>query len=164
MTKYILIFLSALTLGIMSGYGVTLTYYGHEIATAMFLLQEEEIIMMEEAAHEAYLKEPPAVAVWALENYVNTMDRLKKERSSVATDNPFLVLTPDDSLVLAHARLCILNENLSKYAKSRYHLEAAVAHIPAAGLPGIANQADLIRLMKEMDRRYRGPEQRIAQE
>ena len=143
---------------------MTLAYYGHDITNAVFLLQEEEIVKMEEAAHAAYIEEPPAVAVWALENYVDTVERLKQEREAGRSDNPYLVLTPDASLVMAHARLALLHHNLRDETKSDYHLEEAMAHNRRARLAGIEDKEDLIRLMNNIDNRYRVTDRRLALE
>ena len=78
---------------------------------------------------EAYHNQPNQVAVWALESYINTLNRLIEERSHANVENPYAFLTPIDSLVIAHTRIGQLCKKMGDVEKSKYHLQQAMLHI-----------------------------------
>ena len=65
--------------GCVLGVFITMAYMGHTLATGMFVLQEGEVCKIGGAAEDAYYNEPNEVAVWALENYIKTLNELKEE-------------------------------------------------------------------------------------
>ena len=136
-----------LVIGFGLGFIFSAAYFGHVAATSMFLLQEKEIFELEEATEKAYYNQPNEVAIWALENYIDTLNKLKEERSSADVENPYFILSPDYSLAIAHARLWKLCKEMNNSEKSRYHLEQAISHCKP-----IATEEDLIRLLANLDR------------
>lgn len=136
-----------LAIGLVLGFIFSAAYFGHTISTSMFMLQEKEIFELEEATEKAYYNQPIEVAIWALENYIDTLNRLKEERSSADVENPYFILSPDSSLAIAHARLWKLYKEVNNSEKSRYHLEQAISHGK-----GLATEEDLIRLLANLDK------------
>ena len=63
-------------IGCILGVILNMTYFGHKVATVMFMLQEKEISKIGEAAEDAYYNQPNEVAVWALESYIKTLRTL----------------------------------------------------------------------------------------
>ncbi len=153
MKKTIILVLIALVIGFAAGYVIAMAFYGYKIASAMFMLQEKEIFEMEETAVQAYHNQPNEVAVWALENHINTLNRLKEERSSAEVENPYFFLSPDQSLVLAHTRLGQLYKRMNHLEKSKYHFERAMSHIENSRLKVIKTEADLIDFINRLDQK-----------
>ncbi|MHC4424197.1 MAG: hypothetical protein ACYSWR_05955 [Planctomycetota bacterium] len=153
MRKTIVFTLLGFVIGLVLGCIITMAFYGHTTASAMFMLQEKEIFEMEEAAVQAYHNEPNEVAIWALENYINTLNRLKKERSSAEVENPYFILSPVQSLAIAHARIGQLYRKTGNVEKSRYHFEQAMSHIKNSKLKVIKTEADLIDFINSLDQK-----------
>jgi tetratricopeptide (TPR) repeat protein len=151
MRKTIIFTVLGFAIGLALGCIITMASTGYKIATAMFMLQEKEIYEMEEAAVQAYHNQPNEVAIWALENYIKTLNRLKEERSSAEVENPYLILSPAQSLVLTHARLGQLYKKMGYVEKSKHNFEQAMANIESAGLKAIKTEEDLIALIKRLD-------------
>ena len=151
MKKTIIITIITVIIGFTAGGIIAISYFAPGMSSAMFMLQEVEIAMMEEAAVQAYSDEPNEVAVWALENHIKTLNRLKEERSSAEVEDPYVIISPDQSLVLTHTRLGLLYKKMNNQLKSTHHFEQAMSHIENARLRGIKNQDDLITLVNRMD-------------
>lgn len=105
MKKTIILSSFPLIIGIGIGFFGFMAYYGSGLAKSMFMFQEMEVIEFEEAAVDAYHNQPPEVAIWALEYNVNSMNTIKEQRASADVENPYILLTPDISLVFSHGRL-----------------------------------------------------------
>ena len=151
MKKTIIFTLLGFVIGVALGHIITMASQGYEIASAMFMLQEKEIFEMEEAAVQAYYNEPNEVAVWALENHIKTLNRLKEERSSAEVENPYFIFPPFQPLVFTHTRLGQLYKKMGYIEKSRHNFEQAMSNIENAGLKGIKTEEDLIAFMNRLD-------------
>ena len=153
MRKTIILVLIALVIGFAAGYVMAMAFYGYKIASGMFMLQEKEIFEMEEAALQAYHNQPNEVAIWALENYINTLNRVKEERSSAGVENPYFILSPIQSLAFSHARIGQLYKKMGNVEKSKYHFEQAMSHIENSRLKVIKTEADLIDFINRLDQK-----------
>lgn len=151
MRKTIIFTLLGFVTGLALGLITTMAFTGYKIASAMFVLQEKEIFEMEEAAIQAYYNEPNEVAIWVLDNYINRLSKLKEERSSTEVEEPYVFLSPDYSLVLAHARLGQLYKKMGHVEKSRRNFEQAMSNIENARLGVIKTEEDLIAFMNRLD-------------
>jgi len=127
MKKTIIFSLLALVIGIVTGLVGGIAYFGPGMARSMFMFQEAEVVRFEEAAVDAYHNQPTEVAIWALEYNINTMNMFKEQRASADTEDPYVLLTPDISLVFSHARLSQLYKKLNNEDKYKYHVEKAIA-------------------------------------
>ena len=153
MKKTIIFTLLGLVIGFAAGYVTNMAVSGYKIASCMFMLQEGEIVMMEKAAQKAYANQPTAVAIWALENYINTLKRVKEERAPAKNDKPYFLLRPDQSLTFAHARLGLIYKKMKNHAKSAHHFEQAMLHIKNTKLKAIKTEDDLIYLITRLDQK-----------
>ena len=115
-----------------------------------FRYEEMEIGIMEETAQKAYHNQPAATAIWALENFICVLNRVKSERAPSESENPYFILIPNQSLILAHTRLALLYEKMNDYTKSTYHFERAMTNSKNAGLKAIETQTDLINLVNRI--------------
>lgn len=79
MKKTIILTLLGFVIGLAIGCIATMAFLGHKLASSMFVLQEKKIFEMEEASVKAYYDQPAEVAIWALENYISTLNKLKEE-------------------------------------------------------------------------------------
>ena len=155
MRKTIIFTLLAFVIGLALGYIITTAFTGYKIASAMFMLQEQEILEMEEVAVQAYYNEPNEVAVWALENHIKTLNRLKEERSPSDVENPYFILSPAQSLVCTHARLGQLYKKMGCVEKSKHNFEQAMSNIENAKLKAIKTVEDLVALINRLDKGIR---------
>jgi len=147
MRKKIALAILCLAIGFIAGYIFNMTYTTAKLARAMFMLQEKEIFQMEEAAVRAYYTEPNEVAVWALENQINTLNKLKEERSQTDVNQPYW---PDQSLALLHARLGQLYNKMNNSEKSNYHFDQALYYSKLA-LKNVNTREDLLKLVTKID-------------
>jgi len=141
-----------LAIGCILGGILSTAYLGHKVATGMFMLQEKEIFEMGEAAEEAYYNHPNEVAVWALESYIKTLNKVKEERSPAEVENPYFILSPDTDLVFAHARLGKLYKKMGNAEKSRYHFEQAISHSKYAKVKWLNTEEDCVRMLDALDK------------
>jgi len=151
MRKTIIFTLLGFVIGLAVGHIVTLAFFGYKTARAMFMLQEKEIFEMEDATVQAYHNQPNEVAIWALENHIKTLNRLKEERSSAGVENPYFILSPAQSLVSTHTRLGQLYKKMGYVEKSKHNFEQAMSNIENARLKAIKTEEDLIALIKRLD-------------
>ncbi|MHC4115461.1 MAG: hypothetical protein ACYSSL_09120 [Planctomycetota bacterium] len=155
MKKTIIFTLLGFVIGLALGYIGTMASTGYKIASAMFMLQEKEIIEMEEVAVQAYYNEPNEVAVWALENHIKTLNRLKEERSSSGVEDPYWILFPAQSLVFTHARLGQLYNKMGCIEKSKHNFEQAMSNLENANLKAIKTGEDLVAFINRLDKEIR---------
>jgi hypothetical protein len=106
---------------------------------------------MEEASVDAYYNQPAEVAVWALENYISTLNRLKEERASFEVENPYFLLRPDPSIVFSHARLGQLYKKLNNTGKHKYHFEQAMSKSKEINFPAFDTEEKLIDFIHRVD-------------
>jgi hypothetical protein len=142
-----------LVAGFALGYIVSMANSGHKVAQGMFLLQEMEVIHMQEAAMQAYFNESNEVAVWALENCVETLNRLTDERSPADVENPFIMLVPDQFFVLSHARLGLLYKKMGEVEKSKYNFDQAISLRKRTKMKAFDNEENLIEFLTELDKK-----------
>lgn len=152
MWKKIGLIVLCLVIGCVLGVVLNTAYLGHKVARAMFLLQEKEIFKIGEAAEDAYYNQPNEVAVWALENYVKTLNDLKEERGHAGVENPYIILSPDTDLVFAHARLGKLYKQMGNAEKSEYHFKQAISLSKNISLICINTEEDCLRILDALDK------------
>ncbi len=155
MRKTIIFTLLGFVIGLAVGFIITVAFFGPKTAQVMFMLQEKEIYEMEDAAVQAYHNQPNEVAIWALENYIKTLNKLKEQRSSAEVENPYLILSPARSLVLTHTRLGQLYKKMGHVEKSKHNLEQAMSNIEKAGLKVIKTEEDLIAFINRLDQKIK---------
>jgi len=143
-----------LAIGCVLGVILSTVYFGHKLATGMFMLQEKEIFEMGETAEDAYYNQPNEVAVWALESYIKTLNKVKEERSHAGVENPYFILSPDTDLVFAHARLGKLFKQMGDTEKSRYHFEQAISHSKYTKLKCFNTEEDCVRMLDTLDKMH----------
>lgn len=141
-----------LVIGCVLGGILSMAYFGHTLATGMFMLQEKEICKMGETAEDAYYRQPNEVAVWALENYIKTLNEVKDERNQAGVKDPYFILSPDIDLVLAHARLGRLYKQMGNDEKSRYYFEQAISHSKHTKMKKLDTEEDCMRMLDELDK------------
>jgi tetratricopeptide (TPR) repeat protein len=154
MWKKIGLIILCLAIGCGLGVVFSISYMGRTLAIGMFTLQEKEIFNMGEAAEDAYYNEPNEVAVWALLNYIKTLNELKEERRPAKVKSPYFVLSPDTDLVFAHARLGKLYKQMGNTEKSQYHFEKAIFYSKDAGPKSIKTQEDCLMMLDCLDKAH----------
>ena len=154
MKKYIIPVVLSLLIGSGLGYLLSMAHYGHVIAKGMFMLQEKEIAEMEKSVHKAYLDKPIAVGIWALENYINTLNRIIEERSSSHSKvkSPYFILSPETDLMLAHGRLALLYKKNNKTEKFKYHFGQALSQSKKSKFL-IETEQELIACLEKLDKK-----------
>lgn len=150
MKKTITLISVGVVFGVVAGYFGGMVLYRHSVATFMLSSQEMEIIEFEDCAVDAYYNEPTEAAVWAMETFIGTLNRLKEERSSSGGEN-YLFLRPDESLMCSHARLGQLYKKLNNSEKSTYHFEQAMAKRKETDRPPFATDEELIAFVHKAD-------------
>jgi L-ribulose-5-phosphate 3-epimerase UlaE len=141
-------------IGCVLGVVLSMAYLGRTMATGMFMLQEKEILNIGEAAEDAYYNEPNEVAVWALENYIKTLNELKEERKPAKVKNPYFILTPDIDLLFAHARSGKIYKQMGNDEKSQYHFEQAISHSKNTRLKSLNTQEDCLKMLDAIDKSH----------
>ena len=154
MWKKIGLVVLCLAIGFVLGVILDMAYTGHNLATAMFMLQEKEIFKIGEAAEDAYYNQPNEVAVWALVNYIKTLNEVKEERGHAGVENPYFILSPDIDLVFAHARLGKLYKQMGNAEKSRYHFEQTISHSKYTKLKCFNTEEDCVRMLDALDKAH----------
>lgn len=154
MWKKIGLVVLGIVIGCILGAVLSMAYLGRTMATGMFSLQEKEIFNIGEAAEDAYYNEPNEVAVWALENYIKTLNNLKEERKSVSVKNPYFILTPNIDLFFAHARLGKIYKQIGNDEKSRYHLEQAIPYSKNSQCTFVNTQEDCLKMLEHLDKEH----------
>ena len=152
MWKKIGLVVLCLAIGCVLGVVLSMAYSGHKLATVMFMLQEKEIFKMGEAAEDAYYNQPNEVAVWALENQIKRLNKVKEERSAAGVENPYFMLSPDTDLVFAHLRLGKLYKQMGSDEKSRYNFEQAISLGKNTRLKCINTEEDCLRTLDALDK------------
>ena len=154
MWKKIGLVVLGLVVGCVLGVFLSMAYLGRTIATGMFLLQEKEVLNIGKAAEDAYYNEPNEVAVWALENYIKTLNELKEERKPAKVKNPYFILTPDIDLFLAHARLGKIYKQMGNDEKSRYNFEQAISLSKNTGPKGLNTEDDCLKMIDYLEKTH----------
>jgi hypothetical protein len=149
--KTIIFSLLALVIGITTGLVGGMAYFGHGMASFMVMVQESGIIEFEEAAVDAYRNQPTEVAIWALEHNINSINEIKDQRASADVEDPYILLTPDISLVFSHGRLSQLYKKMNNEDKHKYHLDKAMALFKETHLPGFDSEDKLIDFINKLD-------------
>ncbi|MHC4264657.1 MAG: hypothetical protein ACYSUK_01845 [Planctomycetota bacterium] len=154
MWKKIVLVSLCLVVGFVIGCILTMAYTGHTMATTMFMLQEKEIFEMEEVAVQAYYNEPNEVAVWALENCISTLNRVKEERSIPEVEDPYHILSPIYSLTICHAMLGQLYKKMGEPAKSQKNFEQAISYgrLVFLGIDFDKREEALVKLLNIIER------------
>jgi tetratricopeptide (TPR) repeat protein len=143
-----------IAIGCVLGVFLSMAYMGHTLAVGMFFLQEKELVNIGEAAEDAYHNEPNQVGIWALENYIKTLNNLKEERKSINVKNPYFILSPDTDLLFAHARLGKIYKQLGNDEKSRYHFEQAISYSKNTKCQSLNTQEDCEKMIDALDKSH----------
>ena len=151
MKKNIAIFTGGLVIGIVLSAIIVLSYIMPRNASSMFMLQEQEIVKQGEEAYKAYLHEETPVSIWALERYVDALNRIIEERTSADVDDPYFMLHPEIDLVLAHGRLGILYRGDDNIEKSQYHFNQALSYAAKRDKNYIRTEEELISYLRQID-------------
>lgn len=149
--KALFLTLVVFIIGLVIGFVGTLDYFGHTTATLMLLNQEMEIVEFEGSTVDAYYNQPTEVAIWALENYINTLNRVKEEHALADTEKPYILFSPDRSLALSHARLVLLYKKLNDPEKCKYHFEMATSQTKGINLSAFDTEEKLIEFIHKLN-------------
>ncbi len=152
MWKKVVLVILYFAIGCISGGILSMAYLGHNLAKGMFMLQEKEIFEMGEAAEDAYYNQPSEVAVWALENYIKTLNKIKEERGHAGLENPYVILDPDTDLVFAHARLGKLYRQMGNAERSEYNFKQAISCSRDTCFKYISTEEDCLVILDGLDK------------
>ncbi|MFH1857024.1 MAG: hypothetical protein ABH836_07390 [Candidatus Omnitrophota bacterium] len=144
--KTIIIILCLLFTGSI-GYIFAVMRFGFSTAKTMFMLQEREIWQFGEAAKEAYFKEPSIIGIWALENYINVLNRVKLERSSSKKENPYFMLSPNRDIMISHTRIALLYKKMQNQSEYKVHIKEALLFFNN----GNAIEEELLEFVRKLD-------------
>jgi len=149
--KAIFVSLTAFVIGLAIGGIATMAYSGFKFSSTIFMFQEREIFEMEAASEKAYYEQPAEVAIWALENYISTLNRVKEERGSAGAESPYFILSPDRSLIYSHARLGQLYKKLNNDEKQKYHFDMAMSKSKEIKFPKFDTEEQLVDFIHRLD-------------
>ena len=152
--KTIAFTITGLVIGIGLGSIGSIAYLGRELATDMFMLHDAELIRTEDAAIKAYLNESPEIGIWALENYINTMNRVFKEREIEDNQHVFVLLKPKTTLRYAHVRLALLYEKTGNDLKRKENFEKAFEYCDSVKIEREHLEEKLIEIVTKLDSQF----------
>lgn len=155
MKKIIVFTFLGLVIGIGLGGIFTMTYYGHKVAKAMFMLQEVELIRNKDAAIQAYLNESPEIGIWVLENSISAINRLIKEREIENNKHLFLMISPKATLRDAYVRLALLYEKIGNDLKRKENLEKAFEYCNSTNIERGLLEERLIQTVTKLDSKFK---------
>jgi len=141
-----------LVLGIIVGVIATVFFIVPDMVKSMFMLQEYEFIRNEDTAIEAYLNEPPEIGIWALQNYINSINQALNDRGLEKAHASFFLISPKNSLGFAHARLALLYEKKGDELKKDEHTSKAFEYIKSAA---INSEEKLFQLVITLDENHK---------
>ena len=141
-------------IGIVLGSIGSMAYLGHELATGMFMLHDAELVRNEDSAIQAYLNESPEVGIWALENYINSMNQVMKERETEDNQYLFVLIRPKTTLRFAHVRLALLYEETGNDLKRKENLDKAFEYYDSIKIEREILEKKLIELVTKVDRQF----------
>lgn len=151
--KTIVFTIIGLVIGLVIGIGLgsigSIAYLGPKLAKGMLSLQETELVRNEESAIQAYLNESPEVGIWALENYINSINQVMKEREVEDNQHLFFLIRPTMTLRLAHVRLALLYEKTGNDLKRKENLDKAFEYCDSI------KEKKLIELLIKDDSQFR---------
>jgi len=153
--KTIAFTITGLVIGIGLGIIGSITYLGRELATNMFILHDMELAMNENSTIQAYLNESPEVGIWALENYIKTMNRVIKERKVDNNQPSFMMIRPEPTLRFAHARLALLYEKTGNDLKRKENFEKAFEYCESMKMKRELLEEKLIELVTKLDSQFK---------
>lgn len=143
-----------LVIGIVLGSIGSMAYLGPTLTRAMFLLHETELFRNEDSAIQAYLNESPEVGIWALENYVNTMNQVIKEREIEDNQHVFVLIRPKITLRYAHVRLALLYEKTGNNLKRKENFDKAFEYCDSMKIERELLEERLIEVVTKFDSQY----------
>ena len=155
MKKTIAFTIIGLLIGIGLGCIFTMVYLGHKLAIGMFMLQETELIRNKDDAIQAYLNESPEVGIWALENYINTINRVIKEREIENNKHFFVMISPEPTLRYAHVRLALLYEKTGNDLKRKENFEKAFEYCDSMKIEREFLEERLIQIVTKLDSQFK---------
>lgn len=144
--KSIIKLTSALIVGIIFGLLGAITYFGETARSSMELMGLEFRADWEERASQAYLKEKPEIAIWALKNLADILHNHEElfinHKSDIQTD-----------LILAYGRLAIVYQAQGNKEKYNENLLKAF-NLAVARYPGeIKKKQDVINFIDKIDKK-----------
>jgi len=147
--------LLGLVIGIVLGCIFTMAYMGPTCAKGMFMLQEAELIRSEDAAIQAYLNESPETGIWALENYINALNRVIKEREIRNNKHLFLMISTKVTLREAYVRLALLYGKIGNEAKRKENFEKAFEYCDSMNIERELLEERLIQIVTTLDSKFK---------
>lgn len=155
MAKKTIVFpIIGLVIGIVLGGIGSMAFFGKSLARAMFMLQEAEVLRNENSAIQAYLNESPEVGIWALENYINSMNQVIKEREIEDNQHVFVLIKPTITLRYAHVRLALLYEKTGNDSKRKENFDKAFEYYDSMKIERELLEKRLIELVTKLDSQY----------
>ncbi len=152
--KTIALTILSLVIGIGIGIIFCIAYFGPKLARSMFILQETELVRNEDSAMQAYLNESPEVGIWALENYINSLNQVIKEREIEDNQHVFFMVKPKITLRYAHVRLALLYEKTGNDLKRKENLEKAFEYCDSMKIERELLEERLIEVVTKFDSQF----------
>ena len=152
--KTIAFTITGLVIGIGLGSIGSMVYLGHKVATVMFMLHETELVRNEDSAIQAYLNESPEVGIWALENYINSINQVIKEREIEDNQHVFFIVKPTITLRYAHVRLALLYEKTGNDLKRKENLGKAFEYCDSMKIERELLEERLIEVVTKFDSQF----------
>ena len=155
MKKVIIFTFIGLLLGFGLGVVSNMVYIGYKISSTMFVLQEVELLLNEEAAIKAYLNEKPEVGIWAIENFINALNRVIEERREAGNDEYFFMIGDrKEILKYDHVRLALLYEKTGNDLKRKENFEKAFEYCGSNEIEKELLEDRLIKTVTQLDSEY----------
>jgi hypothetical protein len=151
MWKKITALLLCFVVGLIVGAFAAWFYTFPNSVRMMFFLQEGEIAQLEDVVVEAYHNEPNDVAIWALETYVDALNRIVNDRIEADADSSYLFLTPDTSFIFAHTRLGYLYQQMGDPNSADFHFKQALYYSDKLGWDCVDSPEVLLEIVEKLD-------------
>ena len=131
-------------LGAIASAALLLSYFGPSVAGGVTSLSEGFYAQREKQAFEAYRDEPPAVALWAMNNYLKELDT--EFARTVLADNWSM------EALIALARIAKLNSDQGMdFSKNDLAMAKAISMSEGGAFPAIDDASDLVEFANHVD-------------
>ncbi len=118
-----------------------------KVAVNILMVQEMEIFQFGQIAEDAYFNQTHEIAIWSLEKYIDVLNRIKRERSSMKKERPFWMLAPDAELQISHTRLALIYKKMDNLEKFKFHIKKGIE-----ALPRMMSEEKLVSFVKKLDK------------
>jgi hypothetical protein len=143
--KSILIIALSLALGLFIGGLAISIYFGNSVGNTIQIMGLEYRADWEKRAFQAYQKESPDVAIWALENLADILQR----QASVMKNDESLI---QKDLVLTYARLAIACQAKGNMEKCRTNLQKSFNYALEVYSDEFKTEQELLKFVKNLDK------------